>query len=277
MGAVFSLQHLRNVSTRWRFAATFAVLAAILLVAVAALAALRARQSATADAAAALQQVASRMSMALEQDLAERLREIQHLASLQEVLEAPLDTGRWRELVDRLQASVPRYAWIGVTEMSGRVQAGTGRILEGQDVSARPWFEQGLRGPMLGDLHEALLLSRLLPPNGSGPLRLVDVAAPVTFEGEVMGVLGAHLSWRWAEDRRRELMATVDPERQIEVLVVSADGHVLLGEVKPMAVGDVFASVETPALRQWSDGGTYLTAAARAPPSRPRWPWRPQR
>ena len=39
--------------------------------------------------------------------------------------------------------------------------AATRNMLEGADVSQRPWFQNALKGRSMGDVHEALLLARL--------------------------------------------------------------------------------------------------------------------
>lgn len=56
------------------------------------------------------------------------------------------------------------------------MQASTGALLKGQDISKRPWFSNALRGQNLGDVHEALLLSRLLVNPDQEPQRFVDIA-----------------------------------------------------------------------------------------------------
>jgi hypothetical protein len=113
------------------------------------------------------------------------------------------------------------------------VAASTGRVFEGGDASARPWWRAALGGPIAGDVHEAKLLASLLPPGPGGePLRFVDLAAPVAPAGSgepPPGVLAAHLSWEWADDLRRSLAALGGCEAGTEILVVSADGVVLLG------------------------------------------------
>lgn len=64
-------------------------------------------------------------------------------------------------------AAFPRYAWIGFARPDGTVETATGHLLEGQSVAERPWFKAALKGPFVGDLHEALLLNRLLRPDGA--------------------------------------------------------------------------------------------------------------
>jgi len=134
-----------------------------------------------------------------------------------------------RALLERLQTEFSEYTWIGFADPSGKVLAATGGLLEGASVAARPWFKEGLKGAFEGDLHEALLLQKLLTSSGEEPLRFVDVAFPVLDrDGRLIGVLGAHLSWAWADEVRRSVLATADPDSRIEVLVLSKDGQIIL-------------------------------------------------
>ena len=52
-------------------------------------------------------------------------------------------------------------------------------LLEGASVAARPWFTNALAGVHIGDVHEALLLAKLLPSVNGEPQRFVDVAFPI--------------------------------------------------------------------------------------------------
>ena len=60
-------------------------------------------------------------------------------------------------------------------------------------------FEDGYSGVYAGDVHEALLLEKMLPkPPDGEPLRFIDFAAPIRdYSGELVGVVGAHIHWRW--------------------------------------------------------------------------------
>lgn len=66
-------------------------------------------------------------------------------------------------LIKQLQASFPSFSWVGVTDANGIVKASSGDILLDSDISARPVFIEGAKGDFIGDVHEALLLSELLP------------------------------------------------------------------------------------------------------------------
>lgn len=125
-------------------------------------------------------------------------------------LNGPLDLAVVKREIDALQQSYPTYAWIGVTDPSGKVLAATRNMLEGADVSQRPWFQNALKGQAMGDVHEALLLAQLMGSPGGEPMRFVDIAFPLkNNDGQITGVLGVHLSWKWARDIEQAIFVPV--------------------------------------------------------------------
>ncbi|GGR92541.1 sensor domain-containing diguanylate cyclase [Deinococcus sedimenti] len=192
---------------------------------------------------AALLGQAQQLSAQLDAGLTERLRDLTQLSRLLGDRAAPR-----RPLLDSLKSAFPSYAWIGVTDPTGRVLAATGGLLEGQDVSARPWFQRGREGPWLGDVHEAKLLARLLPPAADGPRRFVDVTVPLRDpQGRLSGVLGAHLDWAWVQEARADLVRQLDPESGVTIRLISAAGQVLIGPPRPARpTGAVVASSGLP-------------------------------
>jgi hypothetical protein len=81
------------------------------------------------------------------------------------------------------------------------------------------------------DVHDAKLLDKLLRSSPEQePFRFVDVAIPVKLPGgKLAGVLGAHMSWSWAEDVRRTELSAEQAEAGADVWVLSRNGEVLLG------------------------------------------------
>lgn len=145
-----------------------------------------------------LAELANQTSNRMDRAMFARYREVEALARR---LAGARDTAQVQRELDALQASYPFYAWIGVTDPAGQVQASTGGLLHGTNVAQRPWFSNALRGINLGDVHEALLLARLLGNAEREPLRFIDVAFPINGAGgQPAGVLGAHLSWQWARE-----------------------------------------------------------------------------
>lgn len=194
--------------------------------------ALLARGQATDMAQNTLLQVARSMADRLDQDMAERLREVRNVGSLEPLQPHWMaNTGGLRIVLETMQRTLPDYAWIGFADRDGRVRAATGGVLDGVSVSQRPWFSNGLRQAAVEDVHAAALLESKLPPYSDGtPFRFVDLAVPVRdASGQIIGVLGAHLSWRWADVVRREVLSSRRPELKEDVVVLDRSGRVLLG------------------------------------------------
>ncbi|MEY8878820.1 MAG: ATP-binding protein [Leptothrix sp. (in: b-proteobacteria)] len=186
-----------------------------------------------AERGRALHELAATAAAVLGTDLRERQREIGLLAqsellrrAAQRRVASEADAAELDRTLARLQHSYPDYAWIGLADPSGQVRAATGGLLLGQSVAERPWFVAGQSGPHIGDLHEARLLSLLLPPlDAAGTkLRFIDLVAPVRdTDGHLLGVLGAHAHWRWAERVLRPVSGLHAEAAGLQLMIV--DGH----------------------------------------------------
>ncbi|KPA94225.1 diguanylate cyclase domain-containing protein [Pseudomonas asplenii] len=219
-----------------------------------------------------LAEAAYQMSDRLDRAMANRLHLLSVISHLK-VLQQASDLGEIRQLLDQLQGEFPDIAWLGLTDTAGRVRASTGGILQGTSISQRPVFRRGLEGVFIGDVHEAVLLSRLLPNPSGEPLKFVDISLPV-FNGasgearEKVGVLAAHLSWNWAENLRQSLKGPLQARRKIEFFVVAADQRILLGPRddigQPLRLPLLDGSNKPPrwAVQRWPDGQEYLTGLA---------------
>lgn len=226
--------------------------------------ALLARQQAADMAQNTLMQVARSMSDRLDQDMAERLREIRNVGALEPLQPHWLEnTGSLRKVLERMQGSLPDYAWIGFADRDGWVRAATGGVLEGASVSQRPWFNDGLQQAAVEDVHAAALLESKLPPYSDGtPFRFVDVAVPVgDASGRIIGVLGAHLSWRWADVVRREVLSSRQPELREQIIVLDRSGRILLGS-DPGATPYTAEELAVGHFTVRSADGIHLAAAA---------------
>ncbi len=219
---------LRNVSLRtWLTASVtgsilFAVVACVMLTE------RFAQAHAERRAVDALRQMASDLRDNLDRGMEQHLGELVALSGLDQVrqLDRPADI---RRVLDQLQLSFPRFAWLGVADPSGRVLAGAGGLLEGASVAQRPWFRAGLENIYVGDVHEAVLLAKLLPPQQE-PWRFVDFAVPLQdASGRTIAVLGGHLSWQWARQLQEELLEPSLRDRSIRVLLRARDGKPILG------------------------------------------------
>lgn len=136
-------------------------------------------------------------------------------------------------LLNNLKRSKPSYSWIGFTDTDGTVLASTDGMLKGASVSQRPWFQLGLKKPATVDVHDAVLLSKLLAPDSANPLRFVDVVAPVkTREGVVIGVLGAHLSVEWLSEQMAFYAKSLLKNSDYKPSVIGSDGVVRFGRAQ---------------------------------------------
>lgn len=253
-----------NRGVRPRIALSFGSLGLALMVLLGLLAAQSARQESKETTERLLLQLASSLSAQLDHDMAERYREVALMASYENLHQSGRPTSEWRITLDEMQKTLKDYSWIGVTDTKGKVIAATQGILEGRDVSARPWFEKGLLAPVVLNVHEAKLLANLLPPSPKDePYRFVDVAAPIKQGDRVIGVIGAHLNWEWARQRGQELLAAIDPDLAIKLVILDAQGKVLLGD-KPLWEGRLQPTSTTRELGtqifSLADGQRYLGA-----------------
>jgi PAS domain S-box-containing protein len=218
-----------------------------------------------------LGELAMQASDKLDRRMFERYREIALLAQRRDLTGAGTSIAERRRILASTQDTYEYYDWIGMAGLDGRVQVAAGGLLEGADVSQRPWFGNALRGIHLGDVHEAKLLAGLLPPVSGGPRRFVDIAFPyVDAQGKPAGVLAAHVSWGWAHDVERSTIVPAAASNHVQALIVDSRGMVLLGP--PGLQGTTLAQ---PSLRyaqqlgngffeeKWPDGRSYLVGFSR--------------
>jgi len=217
-----------------------------------------------------LAELALQTSDKLERGMFERYREIDLLAQRMR-LHADLPAAQRRAALEQIQGGFGFYSWIGVAGLDGRVQVAAQGLLEGVDVSGRPWFARALRGEHVGDVHDAVLLANKLPRQ-TEPWRFVDIAFPLLDgAGRPDGVLGVHMSWAWARDVERSVMARVGARRDVEALIVDSHGDVLLGPPdvagKRLALPSLGAAGARPdggyLVETWPDGQAYLVGFAR--------------
>lgn len=176
----------------------------------------------------ALKVAANGIAGRLAGDLRAREREIMLAAAL--IGQSRLsDAAAIRLLLEKLKGEQSSYAWVGLTDASGTVLAATGALLEGRDVSARPWFAGAQQGVYLGDPHEAKLLAEYLQPAGDAePIRFVDVAVPLhDADGHVRGVLAAHLHWTWVAKVIDHFVRELDSPFPLQVIVANRQGELL--------------------------------------------------
>ncbi len=216
-----------------------------------------------------LAETALQFSDRLDKDMWTRAKELELLKSTIRTV-AARNAAEARTAIGLLSREIPSFAWIGLTDARGVVRAATDDILVGQDISQRPVFADAREKPFVGDVHDAVLLAKLLPNPSGEAMKFVDLSSPVHGpDGAFAGVLAAHLSWRWVSDIEEAYFKPVYEKDGIELFVVAADDTVLLG---PKAL--LGTMLQLPLQRQvrqhspafattaWPDGATYVTGAA---------------
>lgn len=215
-----------------------------------------------------LQQLAWQMRDAIDRGIHERFIDMRLLATAEAGMD-PRKPNALRSLFENLKGSQPHYAWMGKVDSSGKVLAASDGLLEGMDVSQRPWFQHARHGSFVGDYHPALLLEKKLPQQAE-PWRFIDIAVPLRDEnGRLRGVIGSHLSWGWARDIATRLLDPTQQNYQVQILVVRKDGTILLGprEFEEMKVDipsfrNARDGLSGATLEHWPDG-EFITGYAR--------------
>lgn len=202
----------------------------------------------------------------LDRGMAERYREVSLMAKRRGLRDPTVSMDERRQILADMQGTYGYYDWIGLTGLDGRVIVEARGLLEGVDVSSRPWFKNALANINVGDVHEAVKLAKLLPGVNGEPRRFVDVAFPYAdMSGKLAGVLGVHLSWQWAQDVERSIIAPVEARGRVQALIVSREGVVLLGpkalQGKTIDTGSLQLARQRKSgylVEQWEDGVSYL-------------------
>jgi diguanylate cyclase (GGDEF)-like protein len=237
------------------------------------------------EAAASLHMVAHNAAKVLAEGLFERSRLVQVLGTSQDLWEKGINAPEVLPLLQRMHSSRPYSRWIGVADAHGKVGTDSNHILHGKSVADQPWFQAGLKDVHVGDVHAYPALAGRLPPSSSGePQRFLDFSAPIYRNGEVLGVLGLHLSWDWARDTLEELRPTYADHAQIELFVFDRAGEIIYapdGRIAPYVARqqklprteqtsasgrDSMTMPGLAGLAHWEDAKTpFLTAATRLP------------
>lgn len=202
----------------------------------------------------------------LDRGMYERYREVQLMAGRYEITNPDVPVAAKRAVLESMQSTHPHYAWIGLTDVAGNVKIATKGLLEGKDVAARPWFAAAYAGIHVHDVHEAVLLAKLLPNPRNEPKRFFDIAFPYRApNGTIAGVFGTHLSWQWAAEIERSVLRPLAERKGVDTLILSRNGVVLLGPERYLdqtlaqesfarAARDRNGSV----IETWPDGRRYL-------------------
>ncbi|MBU5351294.1 diguanylate cyclase [Paenibacillus barcinonensis] len=175
-------------------------------------------------------------------------------------------------LLDQLQNSFPTFSWVGYMDPKGNVLAATDGVLLGKNLSERPVFQEGIKGKFIGDVHNAVLLAKLLPNPSGEPLQFVDISFPLKdSQGKIRGVLAAHLSWAWAKEVEESVLLPLErEEKDLEFFIISKkDNTVLLGPKEWIGKSLVLQGISqarydksTWSSEKWPDGKEYVTGFA---------------
>jgi signal transduction histidine kinase/ActR/RegA family two-component response regulator len=172
----------------------------------------------------------------IDTDLDRQLMTIQTLSDQISRLGLIDRPGDVQAMLNTVSQSSRGFSWIGYTDTKGIVLAATGGLLRGENISARPWFQMGLMGPGFVDVHDAILLSKLLAPERDDPLRFVDVVVPVkTRSGSVVGVIGAHLNLDWFNEKIETYSRSLLNGTEYRPVVIGPDGEFRFGSGQVLA------------------------------------------
>ncbi|MBI4804823.1 MAG: GGDEF domain-containing protein [Desulfovibrio sp.] len=259
----------KKLSLRARFALTFSVLIILSSGVLSILIGMRASQVAEAQIGSHLADIAAQMADKLDRTMWTRTREV-ILFSGRDIFQSPGRFGDIREAIDQLHAAIPFYSWVGFLAPDGTVIESTGSILKDQNISQRPVYVEGIKGLFIGDVHDAVLLSKLLPNPTGEPMQFVDISLPIKdASGKLIGVLATHLGWQWAKEVEASILSSLKDERDLDLFILAQGGTILLGDTtlygKTLDLPLLAHSRSAPsvwAVETWPDGKKYLTGAA---------------
>ncbi|MEY4427377.1 MAG: hypothetical protein RLZZ182_66 [Pseudomonadota bacterium] len=205
----------------------------------------------------------------ISMSLKERVLQIRQVAAMPEVSSGLGDLGKMRLALEQVRNYHNELTWLGIVNRKGEVEVATGAWLEGQTLTSRPWFTEGLKGVWVGQPRPAGELADKVPrdPDGSPPL-FMDLAVPIIdYEGRTIGVVTAMLDWSTVREQHRA-MTSNQGEMGVHSFLISPTGEVTIGE--PEQIGKHLDVPGLPAVMangraeviDWPDGKAYLTAAA---------------
>jgi signal transduction histidine kinase len=211
------------------------------------------------------------LSSDLGQALSARLDAVRAAGPLLRAANAPGNAGLGG-VFDELVSVYPRFGWVAIADSNGNIVRSSGALHQGENVSSRPWFANGLHGPWLGDIGES---TRSPASSAVNTTEFGDMAIPVREQGgRIDGVITAHVSWRRADHHPERLTDESDPRTVTEVYVLDRDGIVLIGpqnarhqpwngipEAQPAALGGSFQeSIDAPQFERLPNGRHVLVS-----------------
>lgn len=161
-----------SLSLRTLFSAAFAVIIILLTAILSYVIGNRSTTSVEVSIGSSLAAEANQMSEKLDQFMWSRSGEIEVLSKLN-AFQEPVEQAEAGRLLNQLKKSLPVFTWVGFLDKTGNVVASTDQILQGTNISQRPVFQQALKGTFVGDVHDAVLLSKLLQSKTGKPCSLL--------------------------------------------------------------------------------------------------------
>lgn len=255
----------RQLNLRSEMALWAVVLATTLTLALTAISAITITQHIERESHDDVATLANDVAQAFDHRMAQNYRMVEMAVGLDLLRDRWASPYQKSALLANLQITFPDCRWIGLTDRDGIVKStGDGRR-ENSDVHDETWFIQGSRQPMVSSLHQPSDMALALQPLGEFE-RIIDVARPVRdLRGNVMGVLNASISWKWALDFRDMLLRHRNINAGIDILVTDGSGRILIGPgaLIDQTIGLTSAAAPTPAAHGAATAN--LISAATAP------------
>ncbi|KAJ3017042.1 hypothetical protein HKX48_003757 [Thoreauomyces humboldtii] len=177
-----------------------------------------------ANSGYSLVQLATTAADAMHDVLMARYRDLAIISSLPFVRDTNCPVDTLERLLNTTKHTYEYYSWLGIALNNGIVKAAADGVLQGVNVSARPWFiacknKPYGSPPYIGDVHSAALLQSAL--NLSEPLRLLDVALPLYDASNVQyGILAAHVNATMTEQISQNVLGELNARIQMDLFIV---------------------------------------------------------
>ncbi|VYU53638.1 diguanylate cyclase [Clostridium tertium] len=259
----------KSISLRSFFALNFALIIIVLITTISYIISYKSMKEYKNQIGNTLSETAFQMADKLDRYMWAKYREVDLLSNMDSFKNIE-NKEQIKNLIEKLQEDVPEYAWIGVLDTEGNVAISTNGILEGKNISERPVYKEALNEPFIGDVHEAVLLSKLLPNPTGEAMKFVDISIPIKdSNNNLKGILATHLSWKWAKEIEDFMMESLRNRNNLDVFIVSSDNTVLLGPGNMLGGKLELSSIEEDSdvknswsVEKWNDGKEYLTGYA---------------
>lgn len=213
--------------------------------------------------------LAFQLADTMDREVLERAQDVQTLASLNVMRDPAASPAVKQNLFNEVRQTYADYLWLGLVDAQGIVTVSSGPLPVGLDVSAQPWYVSAHQSFYAGEGHELLL-----PQAG----RALALAAPVLGQdGQVQGVVGAYLDYRWVAAIPSSWQETIGNLDQAQVFILADDGSLLFttasqddGRLTPNrllnldSVAGARREQNRYLIETWPDDQTYLTGYTRS-------------